>query len=190
MVCNLDKTRFSERIRVCAAELRREGVPALGRLYDLTAPRLLRYAITLTRSRDDAEDAVQAAMLRVVLKPRALAEARFPWPYFLRVVRNEALSITRRRPRMQLVSTFIDAWGEVEVQWLADELKHSVRTALRKLPPSQAEVVVLKIWEQMTFAEIADVLDESPNTVASRYRYALQKLTRYLEPYRDEVFHA
>ena len=40
--------------------------------------------------------------------------------------------------------------------------------ALRRVPPRQAEVVILKIWEEMTFAEIGRVLDKSPNTVASR----------------------
>ena len=41
---------------------------------------------------------------------------------------------------------------------------------------------MLKIWEGLTFAEIAEVLDESPNTAASRYRYALQKLSQSLQP--------
>jgi len=49
--------------------------------------------------------------------------------------------------------------------------------------------VVLKIWEGMTFAEIAHVLGESPNTAASRYRYALQKLSQYLQPLAEEVRH-
>ena len=53
-------------------------------------------------------------------------------------------------------------------------------TALRTLPPEQAEVVVLKIWEDMTFAEIGTVLEESPNTVASRYQYAMAKLSKRL----------
>ena len=61
-----------------------------------------------------------------------------------------------------------------------------IRQALKRLPTNQSEVVVLKIWEDMTFAEIASVLDESPNTVASRYRYALQKLDNYLRPMARE----
>ena len=40
----------------------------------------------------------------------------------------------------------------------------------------QQEVVVLKIWGELTFQEIADTLDISGNTAASRYRYALEKL--------------
>jgi len=41
-------------------------------------------------------------------------------------------------------------------------------------------VVTLKIWGELTFDEIARTLDESLNTVASRYRYALQKLKEWV----------
>jgi RNA polymerase sigma-70 factor (ECF subfamily) len=67
------------------------------------------------------------------------------------------------------------------------EVRRSIRLAVEKLPPNQSEVVVLKIWEGMTFLEIAEVLGESPNTVASRYRYALEKLTRLLQGLSSEV---
>jgi RNA polymerase sigma-70 factor (ECF subfamily) len=40
--------------------------------------------------------------------------------------------------------------------------------------------VVLKIWEDMTFSQIAEILEISPSTAASRYRYALEKLTQKL----------
>ena len=48
--------------------------------------------------------------------------------------------------------------------------------ALRELPPDQREVVHLKAFEGMTFDEIAAFTNESINTVASRYRYAFEKL--------------
>ena len=48
-------------------------------------------------------------------------------------------------------------------------------------------MVVLKIWEQFTFAEIAELISESPNTAASRYRYALEKLSRHLQPLVDSA---
>ena len=53
-------------------------------------------------------------------------------------------------------------------------------TALRTLPTEQAEVVVLKIWEKLTFAQIGVILETSPNTVASRYQYAMAKLSKKL----------
>ena len=47
---------------------------------------------------------------------------------------------------------------------------------LKGLPAPQREVVVLKIWQRMTFAQIAAVLEESPNTIAGRYRYAMARM--------------
>lgn len=188
-VSTTQEVSFSTRIRICAGELARLGVSALGQLYDLTAPRLVRYALTLTRNRDDAEDALQAAMVRIALRPRALAQANFPWAYFLKVVRNEALNINRRRKSSPLLTVPVDERDEGSSAFEQMEIKLQVRQALERLPRLQSEVVVLKIWEEMTFAEIGEVLGESPNTVASRYRYALQKLTQHLQPLSDEVFH-
>ena len=47
---------------------------------------------------------------------------------------------------------------------------------LERLPREQREVIVLKIWHEYTFENIGELLDLSPNTVAGRYRYGLQKL--------------
>ncbi len=49
-----------------------------------------------------------------------------------------------------------------------------------RLPPEQKEVLTLKIWGELTFDEIGRTLDLSLNTVASRYRYALQKLRDWI----------
>jgi RNA polymerase sigma-70 factor (ECF subfamily) len=171
---------FAEQVRLCAQDLARDGVCALGGVYDVTASRLIRYAMTLTRHRDDAEDALQAALVRIALRPRVLAEARYPWAYLLKIIRNEALNIVRRRKPMRRLRERARSWCEYLPEHGEQELHVSVRRALGKLPPPQAEVVVLKIWEEMTFAEIGDVLGQSPNTAASRYRYALQKLSQHL----------
>ena len=57
-----------------------------------------------------------------------------------------------------------------------------VERALGELPGEQREVVVLKIWAGLTFSQIAEALGESANTVASRYRYGLEKLAVLLPP--------
>ena len=144
-------------------------------------------AYSITGSHADAEDVLQSAMVRVSLHPQALAQAKFPWAYFLRIVRNEALTVARRRKPMQVLSSLTEPQTLPESDLDAGELRQQVRLAIRRLPPSQAEVVVLRIWEEMTFLEIAEVLNQSPNTVASRYRYALEKLTRSLRRYHLDV---
>lgn len=174
------KNGFQDEVRHCVSDVQRHGVVALGALFDLTAARCLRYAQSITRSQEDAEDALQAAMVRITVKPQSLAGANHPWPYFLRVVRNEALKIVRRRRSVNATAGFVDKPVESEDSVEKDDCRSQIRLALHRLPENQREVVILKIWEGMTFAEIADVLGKSPNTVASRYRYAMEKLQQQL----------
>jgi len=185
----IEEGHFPARVRTCATALAHEGVGALTALFDLVAARSVRYAQALTRNQHDAEDALQAAFVRVALYPKALSDAEYPWAYLLRIVRNEALKIVQRRRADERLPLPDDAErGPCEEHSSVDfEMQQLVRRSLEKLPHSQSEVVVLKIWEGMTFAEIAEVLGESPNTAASRYRYALQKLTQYLQPLAEEV---
>jgi len=56
-----------------------------------------------------------------------------------------------------------------------------------ELPPEQRAVTHLKLWEKLTFEQIAETLDIPANTAASRYRYALDKLRERLRPLYDEI---
>lgn len=178
---------FPRRVRECADRLAAAGVDALGALFDLTSHRLVRLAVALTRNQHDAEDAVQAALVRVARQPRLLAEVGAPWPYLLQMVRHEALAIGRRRRHCTTAGSLSDLVTRRLVDELEQEDTHrAVWAALRTLPPEQAEVVVLKIWEEMTFAQIGEILGASPNTVASRYQYAMSKLsTRLVKDHRE-----
>ena len=53
-----------------------------------------------------------------------------------------------------------------------------MQDAMSRLPDIYREVVTLKIWGGLTFAEIADSLQIPANTAASRYRYGLEQLRR------------
>ena len=179
---------FSRLMRERADQLAARGISALGPLYDLCGRRLVRFAAMITRQQQDAEDAVQAALTRLAARPRLLASVQQPWPYLVRMVRNEALLVARRGRRMRLVVNLEDMVTRCSVDELEREDTHrAVYLALRRLPVAQAEVVALKIWETMTFAEIGNVLEISPHTAASRYRYALKKLAELLGPQFAEV---
>lgn len=174
---------FHDRVQLLTDQLGLPGVDVLGGLFDLTAQRLVRLAVAITRNQYDGEDAVQAVMTRIAVRPVPLREAQAPWAYLLRMVRNEALLIARKKKRwITTTHSITDLVTRRRVDELEQEDTHrAVWTALRSLPAAQAEVVVLKTWEGMTFAEIAEVLEESPNTVASRYQYGLQKLADRLK---------
>lgn len=175
------------RIRLYARQMADGDLAALGALFDLVGPRLVRYAAALLRNSTDAEDAVQAAIIRLASRPESLADAELPWAYCLKMVRNEALRLmSKPSPTPGLCTESIAApyrrWSVEE-----EELRQQVATAIHRLPAEQAEVVILKIWESLTFLEIAAVTGESPNTVASRYRYAVGKLQKSLESLAEEA---
>ena len=181
-------TSFQRKVQTAAERVAAYGPDALGALFDLTSPRLVRFAIAVTRNQHDAEDAVQAALVRVASRPQVLAPVACAWAYLLRMVRNEALLIARRQRRCMPGSDLSDLVTQCGVDELErEETYRAVWSALRTLPAKQAEVVVLKIWEEMTFAEVGAILEISPNTAASRYQYAMVKLSRGLLKQHREV---
>lgn len=181
------ENNFNDRVRDCTARLQTCGVDALGMLFDLTSNRLVRFAVAITRNQHDAEDCVQAALVRVAREPSLLATINCPWSYLLRMVRNEALLIGRRKRARPMLCDLTDLVTIRRVDELEQEETHrEVWLAIRELPAEQAEVIVLKIWEEMTFAQIGQILETSPNTVASRYQYAIGKLSKRLSnSYRE-----
>jgi RNA polymerase sigma-70 factor, ECF subfamily len=161
---------------------------SIGGLYDLTAQRLVRLAVVITGNQPDAEDAIQASFARISQSPTILLRSDQPWHYLLKMVRNDALLIVRRRKPAEQLNAVQDLCARCPVDQIAlAETYHAVWEAMRRLPPEQSEVVALKIWEQMTFLQISEVLEIPAATVSSRYRYALEKLEVFLREYRGQV---
>jgi len=180
---------FSDQVRESANRIAESGAAALTGLYDLTSMRLVRFSVSITRNQHDAEDAVQATLVRVVGNALLLSRAESPWPYLLQMVRNESLVILRRRRRRSIVSNLTDLLTHRSVDEIEKEESHrAVWLAIRSLPVEQREVVVLKIWEELTFSQIAEVLSIPPATAASRYRYAMQKLACDLQSQSVEAY--
>lgn len=181
---------FSERVRLCAQQIVESREAALAGLFDLTAQRLMRYAVTITRQQQDAEDAVQAALVHVAASPKLLLRTDAPWPYLLSMVRNESLLILRRRkkrptPNLTDVTDLLTYCPVDELEQL--ETYRQIWISLRSLPAEQSEVIVLKTWEEMTFAQIGEMLDVSAATAASRYRYGIEKLSAKIRITQPEV---
>lgn len=143
----------------------------VGRAYDRYADSLFRYAVIVLADADEAGDVVHHVFLGLLRQRRANVDELAH--YLRRATRNECFTRLRRRARE---TTSEKPLLEVAVPAADPDLKLSIERALRLLPPEQREVIHLKVFEGMTFQEIADVTDESINTIASRYRYAIDKL--------------
>ncbi len=146
---------------------------ALSQLYDVYAPGLHRVLTAILSSPDDAKDALQETFLRLL--DGKMSRAQDVRAYLFTTARHVALDILRRRKRERNRAETLEASVE--------NPNHDLQSLLQTLPIEQREVVALKVLQEMTFAEIALVVKASPNTVASRYRYGIEKLRRML---RDE----
>lgn len=165
-------------LRQALAEGREEAFAAL---YDRFAPSLFRVAVNLTGSLHDAEDAVQEVFVGVVRARRQLRNVENLRAYLFTALRRAALRLAASRRERSLSPEELLGLPAPQTKGPDSEQALRLERALQKLPAEQREVVVLKIDGELTFAEIAAVLGISPNTAASRYRYALEKLRAALE---------
>ena len=154
----------------------------IGRAYDRHGAGLYRYALMLLGDTASAADAVQQVFLTLVCSGRGAASVDDEGRYLRRAVRNECFSALRRRRREPVVVVDPRPLIEpIDSESADPELRAAIDEALRALPCEQREVVHLKVFEGMTFQEIADFAGESINTIASRYRYAMDKLRAQLQ---------
>ena len=132
---------------------------------------------------DDAADAVHDALATVLAKPDAYDAEKGPLkPWFMRVVRNRCLDMARRRrsgtvPVEQLVEP---AAGPEEALQTAQRAG-AIRQALARIPSHMREIVVLRDYVDLSYAEIATILDIAQGTVMSRLHRARIALKEALE---------
>ncbi len=145
------------------------------------APGLLLFARQWVRSVADAEDVVQEAFVRFWRRDLNIHNRALLYS----AVRSAALDLIRRDSRRARREVEAAGEGEQTVQPQFQQLDDSQRelaAAMERLPREQREVLVMKIWNDLTFAEIGETLGISQNTAASRYRYALGSLKKILRP--------
>lgn len=165
-------------------EMADTGERLLEELYDTYSRPLFRYSLALTCSPDDAEDAVQVVFVRISSEWKRLIRVTNVKAYLFSAVRNAAFNILRGKRRRDALHESICCEFQANQQVEDGELRvdgRMLREALDDLPVDQREVLVLKVFDEMTFKEIADTVGASLNTVASRYRYGIDKLRQALE---------
>lgn len=154
-------------------------------------PRLLLFARGWSPSRQDAEDLVQEAIVRLWNLQQDKGGGVPDLPLAFSTIRfcglNHHRSESRRRRREESIiylNDFQDVWLDPSLE--DDEEALILRDAVQRLTPKLREVITLKIWGGLTFAQISESLAISQNTAASRYRYALEQLAQDLRRVKED----
>jgi RNA polymerase sigma-70 factor (ECF subfamily) len=160
-----------------------EGDPsALEKLYDEFATQLYAYALGMISRPDAAEEAVQELFLMLVKRRGRLGHVHSARAYIFAMLRNAIWRRLRRKTSGELGVDPIVIFDRSAPCALPEGAITDIEAALMNLPPKQKEVVMLKVYQNMTFPEIARVTGVSTNTVNSQYRYALERLRSLLPP--------
>jgi RNA polymerase sigma-70 factor (ECF subfamily) len=163
----------------------------LQRIYDEHADGLFAFLLNFTRDEEDTRDLLQEIFVRLAHQPELLWQARNERAFLIGLAHHAAIDLMRRRGTRE---KYHEIFGAEPVSVFAatgnpDELafRAAVSEALGDLPSEQRAVVHLKLWEELTFDQIAEALGIPPNTAASRYRYGLDKLRERLRPLYEEI---
>ncbi len=144
------------------------------------AAKFLLFARQKARNEADAQDLVQEAVLEAIQRQETGAPPA-PALVFATIHRRAidwARRESRRAGREAAMTTGAETWFDTSIE--ERERAQLIQSAIGKLTDIHREVITLKVWGGLTFAEISDALGIPANTAASRYRYALQELRKQM----------
>ena len=158
--------------------LARGDTEAFVELYDLLGDRLLRY-LTARLNAVDAHDVLQEVFARLVRYHRRLGKSKNLNAYVFLTARNEVNRWTQKRNRTSHARLTAN---EADISDHEISFEHRIEQAelaanlLSQLSDESREIVELKIYSELTFSEIADILKRPDATVATKYRRAILKM--------------
>jgi len=142
--------------------------------------------------RDVTEDIFQDTFIKVIrtLKKGAYNEEGKFLPWVMRIAHNLVIDFFRKNSRMpkfdnsgefSIFSVLSDNTLNAEKQIIKNQVEHDVRRLVEELPDDQKEVLLMRIYDDMSFKEISDKTGVSINTALGRMRYALINLRKIIE---------
>ncbi len=160
-----------------------------GLLIERYEQKLLRYSRKFLNDDEEAKDMVQETFLKAYKNIKGFdAERKFsPWIY--RIAHNEMVNALKRKGRVPVVSFDLDTFlpyythdkKELEREIDRREMKDVVDKCLNKLPSKYRWPVVLYYLEELSYREIADVLEVPISTVGIRIKRAKEKIKKTCE---------
>ncbi len=178
-----------------------DGDPdAFEQLHTRLESSIRRFIRRLIGTQDSEDDIVQSVFIALYYNMRHIDPVENLRPYVFRMVRNRCYDELRRQRRYEIVSlddeprlsftsaSDIDSQPEEAAHWLLLHLE--VKEAIDRLPELQRQTLILFAEEDLSYAEIAMVMDTNIGTVKSRLHHAKKTLRRLLRPQTLQVLEA
>ncbi|MEG9326903.1 sigma-70 family RNA polymerase sigma factor [Salinimicrobium catena] len=154
--------------------------------------RIYSFIFSKVFDKDVAEDIFQDTFIKVIrtLKRGKYNEEGKFLPWVMRIAHNLVIDHFRKNKRMpkfensgdfNIFSVLSDSGLNAEKQIIKDQIENDVKELIKELPEDQLEVLVMRIYKDMSFKEISERTGVSINTALGRMRYALINLRKVID---------
>ena len=165
---------------------------ALASLINRHQSKIYGFIYSKVTDRDIADDIFQDTFIKVIktLKCNAYNEEGKFLPWVMRIAHNLIVDHFRRTKKMpmfreteefSIFSIMSDNSPNIESRIITSQVENDVKRLIEELPEDQKEVLQMRMYQDMSFKEIADVTGVSINTALGRMRYALMNLRKVIE---------
>jgi RNA polymerase sigma-70 factor (ECF subfamily) len=169
---------------VLAALLQEGDTSAFRTLFDRFRPSVYAYCARMLGDRNEAEDAAQETFIHALRDAPGLRSPERFRGWLFGIARHRVMMILRERRKAMLEKFDDDVWDDETPLTLAErsEIQLNVRNAVAALSPAYREVVLLRDFQHLSYAEIAIATESTEIAVKSRLHKARKALVATLTP--------
>jgi RNA polymerase sigma factor (sigma-70 family) len=165
---------------------------ALEILINRHSDRISSYIYNKIQNQELAEDIFQDTFIKVIntlKKGKYNEEGKF-LPWVLRIAHNLVIDHFRSNKKMprynpseefDIFEVISDEDPSIEIEIVKEQINSDLRVLIDELPDDQKEVILMRLYKDMSFKEIAEISNVSINTALGRMRYALINLRKMIE---------
>ncbi len=164
---------------------------ALAQLIERHKSRIYSFIFSKVKDRDLSDDIFQETFIKVIntiRKQNYNEEGKF-LPWVMRISHNLIIDHFRKQSKVKfqrdqeeysVFSKMIDSQLNIENSMIAGQIEDDLHTLILKLPQDQQEIIRLRLYDDLTFKEIAELNQISINTALGRMRYAIVNLRKMI----------
>ena len=145
--------------------------------------------------RDIADDIFQDTFIKVIktLKSNSYNEEGKFLPWVMRISHNLIIDYYRKNKKMpmfreteefSIFSIMSDNVPNIESQMITSQVESDLRKLIKELPEDQKEVLMMRMYQDLSFKEISELTGVSINTALGRMRYAIMNLRKVIDKHQ------
>lgn len=165
---------------------------ALAQLIERHKSRIYSFIFSKVKDRDLSDDIFQETFIKVIntIKKQNYKEEGKFLPWVMRISHNLIIDHFRKQSKVKfqrdqeeysVFSKMIDSELNIESSMIAGQIEDDLHTLILKLPQDQQEIIRLRLYDDLTFKEIAELNQISINTALGRMRYAIVNLRKMID---------